>query len=72
MKTVKCSSGLEGWQCKLRDNYANFDEFKSYCDMYNLHIRLGFNTPKLAWGVNPTIQGSTDPSDFKRVMRVKK
>ena len=55
------------WQCKLRKNYQNFEEFRQYCSVYGIHTRLGFNTPEAAWAVNPTIQGSTDPKDLKVV-----
>ncbi len=31
--------------------------------MYNIHKRLGFKSMKNAWETNPTICGSTEPSD---------
>ena len=34
---VTCQSGLRGWQCSLRDNYA---EFERYAETYGLHRRL--------------------------------
>lgn len=64
MKTVRCKSGIKGWQCKLQKNYGSLESFKNYCETYNIHKRLGFKTPKAAWEANPTIQGSTDPSDL--------
>lgn len=68
MKTVICRSGLKGWQQKLRKNYDNdFEQFKSYCEIYNIHMRLGFDSPEKAWETNPTIQGSSNPSDLKVV-----
>jgi hypothetical protein len=64
-KTVKCKSGITGWQDKLRTVYENSIElFKSYCEIYNNHKRLGFETPEEAWEANPTIQGSTNPEDY--------
>ena len=67
MKTVKCKSGLKGWQDKLQKQYLSLKEFKAYCETYNIHKRLGFKTIKAAWDANPTIQGSTDPSDLSIV-----
>ena len=67
MKKVKCKSGLQGWQAKLQSVYHSLAEFRAYCGFYNLHARLGYATPSMAWIKNPTIQGSTDPSDFQKV-----
>lgn len=64
MKQVKCKSGLTGWQEKLQKVYNNsFDEFVGFCQIYNIHKRLGFPSMKSAWKSNPTIQGSVEPSD---------
>jgi hypothetical protein len=65
MKRVKCKSGVTGWQCRLRRNYTNFEEFKSYCEIYNIHGRLGFATPEEAWKSNKQIRGSVVPSDLE-------
>lgn len=67
MKTVTCKSGLRGWQGKLQKQYASFAEFESYAEMYGLHTRLGFATPRACWDANPTVQGSVEPSDFRIV-----
>ena len=67
MKQVICKSGIKGWQCKLQTNYRSFEDFEAYCNIYNLHKRLGYNTPISAWYANPTIQGSTNPRDFRKV-----
>ena len=64
---VKCRSGLRGWQCPLRDNYAEFAEFEQYAETYGLHRRLGYRLPRAAWNANPTIQESVNPSDFRKV-----
>ena len=66
---VTCDSGIEGWQCKLQDNYASFEEFESYSTMRGLAERLGygFEGEEEAWNDNPTIQGSVNPSDFRKV-----
>lgn len=66
-KRVICKSGLTGWQCKLRYNYASFEEFEAYSETYGIHTRLGYKTPKTAWTKNPTIQGSVNPSDLRKV-----
>jgi hypothetical protein len=68
MKQVKCKSGLTGWQCRLQKNYTSFEEFKAYSETYGIHQRLGFKSAEEAWDKNPTIQGSTEPSDLCVVM----
>lgn len=72
MKQVKCRSGVIGWQCKLKKNYTCFEEFRLYAETFNLHNRLGYKTPEKAWKANPTIQGSTIPSDLRKVKTKKK
>lgn len=57
-----------GWQGKLQENYNSFEEFDSYCDIYHLHERLGYETTEEAWADNPTVQGSVNPSDFRKVI----
>ena len=64
---VTCDSGLKGWQCPLKNNYADFDEFEYYSEIYGLHTRLGFKTPSEAWEANPLIEGSVIPEDFRVV-----
>ncbi len=71
-KRVICKSGLVGWQCRLKENYSNYLEFESYCEIYNLHIKLGFELPIKAWKANPIIQGSTNPDDFCMVEPINK
>lgn len=67
MKKVICKSGAESWQAKLQKIYGNFEHFQCYCDIYNVHKRLGYKTPKTAWKANPTIQASVIPSDLRKV-----
>ena len=67
MKQVKCQSGLKGWQSRLRPVYSSFDEFFAYCDCYGIHSRLGYDSPESAWDANPVVQGSVDPSDYRKV-----
>jgi len=68
---VKCKSGLMGWRMKLQKLYKTIDEFKYCCEMYSIHTRLGYKTPKTAWLKNPLIEGSVDPSDFRKVPKNK-
>jgi len=67
MRQVKCKSGLRGYQCPLQENYANYEEFERYAETYGLHTRLGYKTSRAAWDANPTVQGSVEPSDFRKV-----
>ena len=67
MKEVRCKSGLMGWRCHLQSLYKSFEEFQGYCGLLGLHTRLKFETPEDAWKVNPLIQGSVNPSDYRRV-----
>jgi hypothetical protein len=67
MKRIRTKSGLIGWQEKLHKVYSDFEEFESYCEMYDIHHRIGYKTPEGAWRANPTIQGSVNPSDLRRV-----
>ena len=67
MRQVKCKSGIRGWQGKLQKVYDSFEEFVIYCELYSIHKRIGFRSMKNAWDKNPIIQGSTDPSDLRRV-----
>jgi hypothetical protein len=67
MSRVKCQSGSKGWQQKLQTVYSSFSEFANYCFMYNNHARLGFASPEEAWKANPIIQGSVNPTDYRKV-----
>ena len=67
IKQVICKSGITGYQCNLRDSYTDFVEFMAYAEPFNLHKRLGYETELDAWKANPLIQGSTIPSDFRKV-----
>lgn len=67
MKTVRCRSGLRGWQGRLRSVYNSFSDFADWCFAYNNHVRLGFTSPQEAWEANPIIQGSVNPVDYRRV-----
>lgn len=69
-KSVICLSGSRGWQCKLRTVYNNRKiAFLSYSETYGLHQRLGYATAEAAWEANPTVQGSTNPSDYCRILK---
>ena len=56
-----------GYRNRLRRNYTSFGEFEAYCEIRGLHTRLGYKSPKTAWRYNPMIEGSVNPSDFRRV-----
>ena len=64
---VRCKSGIMGYRNRLRHNYTSFGEFEASCEIYGLHIRLGYKSPETAWRYNPMIEGSVTPSDFRRV-----
>lgn len=70
MKRIKCPSGLEGWQCRLQESYASFEEWDGYSEIYSLADRLGFASAQEAWDANPEIMGSVEPSDFGVVQSV--
>jgi hypothetical protein len=55
------------WKGKLRRQYTSFEEFAAYSEVYGLAERLGFKSAGAAWAANPTVQGSTDPRDYKAV-----
>lgn len=65
--TLDESTINEKWQDKLQNVYSDFEEFEAFDSTYGLSKRLGFNSAKEAWDANPTVQGSTDPADFKVV-----
>ena len=68
MRLVKCKSGISGWQEKLRKVYnESFESFVTYCEIFGIDARLGYENPEDAWNDNPTIQGSVIPSDFRKV-----
>jgi len=55
------------YQCRLRHNCKDFEEFQNCSDIYGLAERLGFDSAREAWDANPVVQGSTIPSDYKIV-----
>jgi hypothetical protein len=66
---ITTRSNLTGWQLKLRSVYGSFQLFMYWTEIYGIHTRLGYKTPKSAWKYNPTIQGSVNPSDFCKVLK---
>jgi hypothetical protein len=56
-----------GWRGRLQDQYFSWNEFKNCADIYGVVKRLGYKTAKAAWEDNPMVEGSTDPSDYRRV-----
>jgi hypothetical protein len=68
IRSVKCRSGLTGWQARLQDNYGgNFEQFEAYSETYGIAQRLGFASETEAWETNPLIQGSVVPDDLRVV-----
>jgi hypothetical protein len=67
MREVRCKSGHLGWRSKLQKVYPSLESFAEYCLFYNLHVRLGYKTPKEAWSANPMCEGSVIPADFCKV-----
>ena len=55
---------MKSWINTLNNNYVNFQNFVEYSNIFNVHERLGYETPLEAWGDNPIIGGSTNPDDF--------
>jgi hypothetical protein len=68
-RTIKCKSGITGWQDRLQNVYTDLNEFERCCEIFNNHKRLGFKTPENAWKRNPMIQGSTNPDDYRKVTK---
>jgi len=72
---VRCQSNLIGYRTRLQNNYKNFKEWESYSSAYGLAKRLGFNdeiqpfAAMKAWKANPVIEGSINPSDFRKVAK---
>jgi hypothetical protein len=65
---VRCRSGLMGWRARLRNNYpGGFTDWLYFADMWGLEQRLGFKTAQAAWRANPVVEGSVNPSDFRKV-----
>jgi len=67
MKQVTCNSGPKGWRDRLRKVYSSLEEFVAYDELYGLAERLGFKSAELAWAANPLVEGSVEPSDYRRV-----
>lgn len=64
---VRTQSGGWGWRSRLQTQYVHFEEFAHYAALRGLHKRLGYRTPRAAWEANPVIEGSTNPSDYRKV-----
>jgi hypothetical protein len=71
-KTVTLKSGAKGNRNLLHNRYDDFEDFESYCEMYEVHKTLGYKTPKQAWDANPIVESGTNPSDFRKVSKYAK
>ena len=67
MKTIKCKSGIRGWQGRLQEVYSSYEEFCMYSDTYGVACRLGNCNTEELWTLNPIIQGSIRPEDLSFV-----
>jgi hypothetical protein len=68
-RRVKCKSGLEGWRARLRSNYNLREDWLRWSETYNLAERLGYTSADQAWDENPVIEGSVNPTDFRKVSK---
>ena len=64
---VICKSGIQGWRARLRVVYNDFEDYYIMSKVYNIHKRLGYKTTRSAWNANPIVEGSVNPSDFRKV-----
>jgi len=55
------------WTGRLQAQYADFDEFVAYDEMYGLAERLGYASAEEAWEDNPMVAGSTNPAEYRRI-----
>ena len=62
----KMPSGIEGGVCRLRANYANYEEFEACSDTYGIAQRLNFVSNFDAWKKNPLVCFSVNLWDFGR------
>jgi hypothetical protein len=69
MVVFKRDTHRVGWRSRLRNVYMDFEDFKNYCEYYNIHKRLGYKTPESAWRYNPMVEGSVNPRDYCKVMK---
>jgi len=61
-----CKSGIKGWKKRLRKNYLSLKDLQLWDEMYGVVARLGYGSAEEAWKDNPMIEGSVNPSDFRR------
>jgi len=64
---VRCQSGIIGWRTRLGNNYKSYADWKYNAEMWGLDSMLGFKSPREAWDANPVVEGSVNPSDFRKV-----
>jgi len=62
---IKAQSGIDGWRCRLQENYLSLETWEAYSEMYGLASRLEFKSAEVAWHLNPVVEGSVIPSDFR-------
>jgi hypothetical protein len=64
---ARAAARLAKWRGRLQDEYAGYEEWCRYADTYGLAARLGFPSNRAAWDANPTVEGSTNPADYRAV-----
>jgi len=69
---ARAAARLAKWRGRLRDEYAGYEEWCRYSDTYGLAARLGFPSNEAAWEANPTVEGSTNPADYRLAPERKK
>lgn len=62
--TLADEAATEVWKDKLQNVYEDLEDLTSY---EGLAEGLGFENAEAAWEANPTIQGSTNPAEYKTV-----
>lgn len=71
-KSVRCKSGIMGWQGRLQNVYFDFNDFCHYDELAGVSKRLGYKNARAAWAANPIMRASVIPSDMERVKDKKK
>jgi hypothetical protein len=67
MRHVRCLSGVRGERYFLHEGWDSLQDYKQYDSLYRLSKRLGFKKAKEVWNLNPVVESSVNPSDFRLV-----
>ena len=55
---------MKTWKDKIRNVYSSLDNLREWDRVYGIAKRCGYSSCQKLWDDNPTIGGSTNPSDF--------